>query len=337
MTDEIQKPKTSEEQTVSEAQNPVMRPQSPDAQRKSIEDQGKQALEIAQMSLKEIKQKEKQEIRDMFLSEPEIGKGKGEYLVDFKGNQKAEKTIGLHDLFGADTPLVIVRDKNENPIYAERGKDGFYYETGTNKKVTIFTEYGITVPTSPEELAELRKQAEPDRVANIKEAKRKEAIAKRRTEKTEDAPVVAKEKDTDPKQKLLAYLTDMPDYVWTEAQKTTVSKALLSFKSDLNVSKNGDADLVDNVFRYFIKNPNLSERQLVTMATYASMPDSTKEQLVSALQEKKFELTVKNPKTIDMLGRILEEFVKSPNSMAKEEWSRLISKVQTKNSGSKEA
>lgn len=114
---------------------------------------------------------------------------KGTYKVDFKGDNKSERTTGLHDLFGKKTPYLLVTygDKHKKAgaeVYAER-KRGHYYLPGTNKRVLIFTGDIIDIPKSNKDLAAYKGEIQEDRRENIK--KEKLARAKRRKLEQEKA------------------------------------------------------------------------------------------------------------------------------------------------------
>lgn len=82
-------------------------------------------------------------------------------IIDFKSN-RLEKAIGLKDMFGKETPLILIRDKNENARYAERKENGHYYYVGTSKRALVYTGDSVEAPKSKAELLAWKKDSVND-------------------------------------------------------------------------------------------------------------------------------------------------------------------------------
>ena len=280
-------------------------------------DDFKDPFEAKNMPVADIRKMDKAQIKGMFLKDtkPEVGL----YTVDFQGNKNAELKIGLRDFFGNENQILLVEKRSaDEGVYAERGKDGNYYEPGTDKRVTIFTGDKVTVPVNEKQLAFFKEEASQDRTKNRKLAKRENI------KKDIDSTKIASEKQTTAKEKLTAFVDNMSGTQWQEGQKEKFVNALLKYNPDINPAE--DDDLVLSVLRYSMKNPKLTESQLVAMATYADMPEENQKELQKALKQNGYEIGVSKPTTVAVMEKIMPEYAMRQADLTQQAWAELINK-----------
>jgi len=111
------------------------------------------------------------------------------------------------------------------------------------------------------------------------------------------------------KDKLVAYISAESTGFWfSEAETAKLSNALFKFNKDFDVDNANHRELLHNVCKNYAQNRNLSEYQIVVLATYENMPNAFKEEFKTTLNKGRFQFNFTNEIDLKALQKIMKAY-----------------------------